>query len=569
MSGRKIGVYICYCGGNISDYVDVEKVRKAIEDEEGVTVAKTTMFACSDASQQEIKDDIIEKNLDGLVVASCSPKLHLYTFRAVASLAGLNPYQYIQVNLREQDSWAHTDDPEGATEKAIRLVRAGIEKAKLSKSLEPIILETVKKALVVGTGVAGLRAAISLADLGIHVFLIEREAEVGGWLGKFSNLYPHGRSGKEIIENLLNELKYRENITLFTEAELIEKTGSVGDFKAKIKTKGEEISLNVGAIIVATGFETYRPKEGEYGYGTEGVVTLSEFKEMIESANGKLLYKGREVRNIAYIYCVGSRQKPDIEGANLYCSRYCCNAAVHSSILVSEIDPSIHQFHLYRDIRTYGKFEVLYEEACRNGAVFIRFGDDDEPKVERSNRNFKLTAKDLLTGGEELEIDVDLVVLVTGMIPRENEKLIDVLKIPIGKDRFFNEIHPKLRPVETVIDGVFIAGACQGPKNSPESVISSLSAASKAAALVIKGYVALEPLIALVDVELCQWCGLCAEACSYSAIGKIKIDGKEIAEVNKALCKGCGGCIPVCPKDALDLEGYTDSQIKAIINALV
>ncbi len=570
MSGKRIGVYVCHCGGNISDYVDVEKVRRAVEGEEGVVVAKDTMFACSDAAQQEMIEDIKEKNLDGLVIASCSPKLHLFTFRGVAKRAGLNPYQYVQVNIREQDSWAHTDDPEGATEKAIRLVLAGIRKAKLSRALEPIRLDTVKKALVIGAGIAGLRAAIGLADLGIQVFLIEREQEVGGWVRKFKRMYPHEKSGAQIIiEELLEEVRRRENITLFTEAELVEKGGSVGDFDVKIRARGEEISLKVGTIIVATGFDTYKPKEGEYGYGLEGVVALPEFKEMVDSANGSLSYKGKEINNIVYIYCVGSRQGSAVENANAYCSRYCCNAAIHTSILASKVNPSIHQFHLYRDIRTYGKYELLYEEASKSGSVFLRFNEDEPPQVERTNGELKVKVKDMLTEGEEIEINPDLVVLVTGMVPPKNSGLIDVLKIPQGRDRFFNEIHPKLRPVETVIDGVFIAGACQGPKNSSEAVASALAAVSKSAALLLKGYLELDPLVASVNVERCRWCGLCAEACPYSAVEKVQFDGREVAQVNKALCKGCGACVPACPEDALDVEGYTDSQIKAMIDGLL
>jgi heterodisulfide reductase subunit A len=499
MKGRRIGVYICHCGGNISDHVDVEKVKEAVSKEEGVVVAKTTMFACSDSGQQEIIDDINEQNLDGIVVASCSPKLHLYTFRGVAARGGLNPYQYIQVNLREQDSWAHTDDPEGATEKGIRLVLAGVKKAKFSTSLEPIMINTKKSVLIIGAGIAGLRSAIFLADLGMDVFLIEKEVEPGGWVRKFKKLYPQEKSGEEIIKELLEEVGKRKNIDLFTEAELVEQTGYVGDFNLKIRTKQDEISLNVGAIIVATGFDMYKPQDGEYGYGAEGVVDLPQFKQMVEASDGRLTYNGKEVKNIAYIYCVGARQKPGVENANIYCSRYCCNAALHTSTLVSELDPSITQFHLYRDIRTYGKYELLYEEAAKKGAVFVRFNEDEPPEVGKSNGNLQVRVKDLLMAGKELQIEVDLVVLVTAMVPKQTEAIANILKIPIGRDRFFNEIHPKLRPVETVINGIFIAGACQFPRNSSEAVASSLAAASKSAALLLKGYTELEPSVATVN----------------------------------------------------------------------
>lgn len=337
----------------------------------------------------------------------------------------------------------------------------------------------------------------------------------------------------------------------------------------KIKAKGEEISLKVGSIIVATGFDAYKPREGEYGYGNDGVVTLPEFKQLVENSSGKLSFNGREVKNLAYIYCVGSRQASEAEIANLYCSRYCCNAALHTSILVSKVNPSINQFHLFRDIRSYRKYEFLYEEACKRGAIFLRFGEGEPPRVEPANGNLKVWVKDFLTGGMELELEVDLVVLVTGMIPNRAEALAKVLKTPLGRDKFLNEVHPKLRPVETVIDGVFIAGACQGPKNSSEAVASSLAAVSKSAALLLKGYLELDPLVATVEVDKCQWCGKCAEACPYSAIERTEIGGREVAQVNKALCKGCGGCVPVCPRNALDVEGYTDSQIRAMIDGFL
>ncbi len=570
MTGRKIGVYICYCGGNISDYVDVEKVKDAISRDDGVAIAKTTMFACSDAAQEEMIEDIKTNDLDGLVVASCSPKLHLFTFRAMAERAGLNPYQYVQVNLREQDSWAHQHDKERATEKGIRLVRAGIAKCTLTEPLSTMRIETAPRVLVIGAGVAGLRAALSLSDMGLSVYVIEREAEVGGWTEKFGPMYPNNRKGIDLIGMLYNDAKRRENITIFTSAELIEKGGSVGDFSVVVQVKRKEkISLNVGTIIVATGFDAYQPSQNEFGYGLQGVVALPDFKKLLDNSNGSLTYQGRTIKDIAYIYCVGSRQPQEMENPNLYCSRYCCTAAVHASLEVGKKDKSIHQFHLYRDMRTYGRYELLYNCALNNGSVFIKYADDDFPQVASAGDKVRITVKDQLTHGEEFEIDVDLLVLVTGMIPRENKKLVDILKLPIGTDGFFNEIHPKLRPVETVIDGVFIAGASQGPKTLSESVTSSMAAVSKSAALLMKGYVDLEPLIARIDPERCEWCDECTKACPYNAIEKVSTDGKEVARVIPSLCKGGGACVPLCPRDAIDIKGYTDVQITAMIDSLI
>lgn len=567
MSERRIGVYICYCGGNISDFVDCEHVRDTIENEEGVTVAKTTMFACSDAAQQEIIDDIREQKLDGMVVASCSPTLHLFTFRSVAERAGLNPYLYIQVNLREQCSWAHTNLPEQATEKAIYMVKAGIAKARLTQPLEKTRIDTVPRALVVGAGISGLRAALAISDLGISAFVVEKTDRIGGWIAGFGRMYPHNRLGSELIEDLSEEIKKRENIQIYTEADLVEKSGSVGNFDVKLKVKNEQVSLNVGSIIVTTGFTSYQPAEGEYAYGTGGVLTLPEFKELLDNCQGELVYQGKSVNDVTYIYCVGSREQPG-EKAHEYCSRYCCNAAIHASLIANDLSPGLNQFHLFRDIRTYGKYELLYEEARQKGAMFIKFDESAPPQVEKSNGRFQVQVKDILTYGEELEIESDLVVLVTAMEPRSNQALNDVLKLPVSLDGFFKEIHPKLRPVETVIDGVFIAGTAQAPRNSAESVASALAATSKTASLLKKGYVELEPLIAMVDKEACTWCDKCTEACPYPAIEKISHGEKEIAEINAALCKGCGCCVPVCPDNALEIKGYTDQQIRAMIDAM-
>jgi len=569
MSERRIGVYICYCGGNISDYVDCERIREAIKDEKDVAIAKTAMFTCSDAAQQEIVDDIQEEELDALVIASCSPTLHRFTFRGVAKRAGLNPYQYIQVNLREQCSWAHTDNLEYATEKAILMVKAGIAKARYTEPLEEIRIDTVGKVLVVGAGISGLRAALALSDLGLDVFLSEKTGSLGGWVAKFGRMYPHDRSGKDIIKSLVDEAKQRQNITVYTNAEIVEKQGCVGNFDVKLRIKNEgEIPLNVGSIIVCTGFESCEPANGEFAYGNEGVLTLPEFKELLDNCNGKLKYKGREVKSIAYIYCVGSREDASKKDARTYCSRYCCNAATHASLLAQDISPGVHQFHLYRDLRTYGKYELLYEKARKEGALFIKFNDEEPPQIEKDNGSFKLKVKDVLTAGEELELETELVVLVTGMVPRHNDALNDVLKLPVGLDGFFKEIHPKLRPVETVIDGISIAGTCQSPRNSSESVSSALAAVAKSASLLMKGYVELEPLIARLTKDTVAWDEEFVKVCPYSAIERVETDDREITEINQALCKGCGGCVPFCPDNTIEIRGYRDRQIKAMIKAM-
>ena len=573
MSGERISAFICHCGGNISDYVDEEKVRAAAEKESGVAVAKTFLFACSEAAQQEMTRILREEKLDGIVIASCSPKLHLTTFRAMAQRSGLNPYMYTQVNIREQCSWAHRHEREDATGKAIHLVRAGIARTRLGEPLTELRIETTPAALVVGAGVAGMRAALALSDIGMSVYLVERAAEVGGRVPLWGKMFPNDREGAEMIGTLLAAIRSREGIILFMDAEVVGKSGSVGDFSVTVRVRGvEEIPLHVGAIVVATGFDPYAPKAGEFGHGLPGVVTLPEFRELLAGAKGRLRHGDREVRNIVYVYCVGSRQAA-AEGTprpNLYCSRFCCTAAVHTALLANAADGGVNQYHLYRDMRTYGKSEILFEEAGRKGSVFVRFADDAPPVVERSNGELLVRVRDGLLGGEEIEIPADLVVLVTGMVPRENANLANVLKLPVDAGGFYNEIHPKLRPVETVIDGVFIAGAAQGPKTLAESVASSMAAVSKGAALLLKGYVDLSPLVAKVDAERCTWCGECGKTCPYDgAVEKVRRGDREVAYIHPALCKGCGGCVPVCPVEAIDLEGYTNAQVKAMIDALV
>ena len=565
---RRIGVYICHCGGNISDYVDVEKVREAFKDDPEVVVAETTMFACADGTQHEMIRDIQEKKLDGLVVASCSPKLHQITFRGVAKRADLNPYAYTQVNVREQASWAHTDDREGATEKAIGLVRAGVAKTKLSTPLEPLVVKTLPRTMVVGGGVAGLRAAIGLADIGLAVTIVERAPTLGGWVGQLGAMFPHDTKGHDQIAHLVAEIATRPSISILTDAELVSKSGSFGNYVTEVRVHGQDelVTTEVGTIVVATGFDSYEPEAGEFGYGIEGVLTLPDFMTLVDSSDGPLTYQGKRVKTIAYVYCVGNRQPA---GGNEYCSKFCCSATVHASIKVAARDSGVHQYHLHRDIRTYGKYELLYTESRERGSVYMRFPDDTPPTVARTaDGHVAVTVVDALTGSEELTIPSDLVVLVTGMVPRDNTGLTDLLKLPVGGDGFYNEIHPKLRPVETVVSGVMIAGACQGPKTASESVASGLAAVTQSAGILMKGFAELDPLVATVHTDACTGCAACVTTCPYDAISMIMCDGRDVATISAAVCKGCGGCAPVCTEDAIDLLGYTDAQMRASIEGL-
>jgi heterodisulfide reductase subunit A len=294
---------------------------------------------------------------------------------------------------------------------------------------------------------------------------------------------------------------------------------------------------------------------------------------MVDEADGPLTWHGRPVRGVAYVYCVGSRQ-PRGSGGNEYCSRFCCTATVHASLRVAELDPAVHQYHLVRDMRAYGAYELLYDRSRRGGAHYLGVADDQPPTVSGPGPDGRLTVtvRDQHAAGMELELPVDLVVLVTGAVPRENGDLIRTLKLPVGRDGFLNEIHPKLRPVETVVDGVNICGACQGPKTSAESVASGLAAVTQASAVLKRGHADLDPLVAVADPAACDGCGACLDVCPYRAITLTGRDGAgtgQVAVIDETACKGCGGCAPDCPVDAIDLRGYTDAQIRGMIDGLL
>lgn len=641
---ERIGIYVCHCGGNISDYVDVEAIAKMLHGEKGVVISKDVMFACSDSSQKDMINDIKEYKLDGMVVASCSPKLHLHTFGSVAERAGLNPSNYVQVNIREQCSWPHSDKPKEATVKAAGLIRAGINRVSHSESLDSIEITVKKAVLIVGAGVSGMKAAIDLAHLGNEVYLIEKDYFVGGHIAQAENLFMTGQKGKDIVTKLYNEIKSNNHIILFVGATIEKVSGSLGNFNIDIKIKPryinsktnlqtiqqamdecpvyvedkfnlglskrkaiyknypealpdipvvvadalknekgflqkytssldlnqeeEVLSLNTGAVLVTTGFDSYKPKEGEYGYkNIPNVVTLPEFNRMIELNPDKLIYNNKVVKKVAFIYCVGNRQT---KGENKYCSRQCCTATIYTSIRIKEKYDDITSYHLFRDIRTYGKHEILYKESSQLGDVYIRFDENDPPVVELQGQKAIIKVKDYLTSKMELELEADLVVLVTGMVARgDSHQISEKFKIPVGSDKFFHEIHPKLKPVETVIKGVYIGGACQGPKNVSESVQSSLAASAKIHALLKSGTVSLPPVIARINADACSWCGKCVEVCEYDAIKEIELDGKQIASVNKATCAGCGICAPVCPVNAIEIVQYTDLEIESMIDGFM
>jgi heterodisulfide reductase subunit A len=653
----RVGVYTCKCGGNIGDVVRCEAVAQALGQLEDVVVSRTDMSMCSDAGQALIEEDIKEKGVNRVVVGACAPSLHEQTFRGALARGGLNPYFYHHVGIREQDSWVHHDDPDGATEKAVRLMAAGVAKARLLDPLEPIRLEAQKHALVIGGGVAGLRAAWDIARRGIKVTLIERSPFLGGRMAQLETVFPSGGSARELLDELIENVVAHPDITIYTQAELVGVKGYVGDFTVQIRQQSRGISddiaeaaseacdvevpdefnyglsnrkviyrtydgcfpptpavdwdnysdgcvrldgrvlhlenkpktfeLEVGAVVVATGFRPYEPHHGEYGYGLfPEVMTLPKFIRLLalNSEGQELAWREHPVRNIALIHCVGSRQldglnEPQTDGrVNDYCSRVCCTAALHVASDLRERFPEINLFDIYEDIRTYGRgHEQYYTLSSQNMVRFLRFHDDELPVVTAAppedDYPLIVRVKDYLTWGEEMEVPVDLVVLAVGMMPNPIEDITRLLKIAPGTDRFLLEVHPKLRPVETAVPGVLLAGTAQGPMNIQESCAAASAAASKVAVLLSQGQVELEPFVARVNPERCNGSGQCLDVCQYEdaiTLETFSVNGStaQRAVVTPANCAGCGSCVSACPNQAIDLQGWTLEQYEAMVDAL-
>jgi heterodisulfide reductase subunit A len=576
----RVGVYVCHCGGNISDVVDVERVTEAAGKLGDVVVARHEMFMCSDPGQKLIADDIQKEGLDRVVVGACSPTLHEQTFRCTLRRAGLNSFLYEHANLREQVSWCHHNDHEGATRKASRLVAAAVAKARHLVALKPVIVKADRSVAVIGGGIAGLRTALELARGGFQVHVVERASEPGGKLLRPGHLYPSGERAADVVEKVLREVSSHRSITVHAEAEVIARAGYLGNFRLTLRAKeGRTQELRVGAVVLATGFEDYRPAQGEFGWGlSDRVITLPELTARLDPkgpTGGKLTVDGAPVKRMAFIHCVGSRQQEGVhtppEGGRLHqhCSRVCCTAALWAATEVRTRFPEIDVFDAYQDIRTYGRGqEDIHEAAARSGVVFLRYADDSPPKVTIGpDGALTVEVVDTLSFGEKLAVPAELVVLVTGMVPRDISSLIDMFKLPRSADGFLQEVHPKLRPVESRVDGVFITGTCQAPMDAGETMAAAAAAASKAAALLNTGEISLSPFVATIDPSLCDGCGDCVKECAHVNALTLR-EGAKVPEVNTAICKGCGMCVAVCPRAALAVHGWELKQFEAMVDII-
>ncbi|MGW8186661.1 MAG: CoB--CoM heterodisulfide reductase iron-sulfur subunit A family protein, partial [Desulfobacterales bacterium] len=471
---KKVGVYICHCGGNISDHVDVRQLAENIKNIPGVAVTHTNMFMCSDPGQEMIQKDIEDGRINRVVVASCAPSLHESTFRSAIKRAALNPYLYEHANIREQVSWVHHG--ESATSKATRLVSAAVAKARNLEALEPIRVEARQHVTVIGAGVAGMRAALDLSGCGVAVALVEKSPFLGGQAAQLTELVPTGEKAADVVTHLATVVVKDPQISVITNAEIVQMEGYVGNFKATIRqqpptstddvsrtmsgkyqpfagflpdiTPGDsrDIQLETGVIVLATGFKTYSPHSGEYGYGENPeVIALPQLiREMaLVQNNGRVLQvNGRAIRRVAFIHCVGSRQipgihEPDENGeVNEYCSRTCCSATLQAALQIRRSFPETHVLDYYRDIRTYGRGqEEIYEQTSAGNVLFFRFEADTPPLVEKADGSgypLKITVKDVLTFGESVTAEVDLVVLSVGMVPTPINNLVEMMKLPVG-----------------------------------------------------------------------------------------------------------------------------------------
>ncbi|MGQ9587963.1 MAG: CoB--CoM heterodisulfide reductase iron-sulfur subunit A family protein [Thermoplasmata archaeon] len=601
----RIGVFVCHCGTNIGGFVDVPSVAEYAKTLPDVVYATDNLYTCAEDGLNAIREAIREHSLNRVIVASCTPRTHAPLFQATCESAGLNKYLFTFVNIREQCSWVHMKEKDRATKKARDLIRMGVARARLLEPQEEAKVDVTAAAVVIGGGVSGMTAALSLADMGFPVHLIEKENELGGFVRNLNNLYVTEKSATETIRPLIEKVRAHKNIKLYMNSTLKAAKGFIGNYDIVIGTKGaEDTEVKVGTIIVATGALEFIP-EGLYGYNQyPNVVTLTEFEILCKK---KTLPK---LRNVAFIQCVGSRGQ-----VKSYCSRICCNVAIKNAINIVDnyenmlglmekegtvvekipveqkapeeilerrrrrrgrergeegeaeevkLGPSekIEVTVFNRDVMAYGvEHELTYNNAREKRIKFVRYTPENAPKVFMEG-NQLMVAYFHETLRLERTMPVDMVILSTPLVAQPDAgELSQILKVPLGQEGFFLEAHVKLRPVDFATDGIYVCGTCRGPSDITECVTQAAAAASRAAIPLSKGYVLAEAIASEVNTDLCVGCGICAALCPYSAITVERGPKGLKAEVIKAACKGCGACGAGCPEKAITMLHYTDEQL--------
>ncbi len=573
MQELKIGVYICNCGSNIAHTVDVEAVREDATTLPGVVVARSYRYMCSNPGQEMLVKDIQEHGLNRVVVAACSPRMHERTFRHACRAAGLNPYLCEMANIREQCSWVHTDKIL-ATAKAKSLTRAAVARVAHHQPLDGLTADMCPSTLVVGGGIAGLTAALELAEGGHQVFLVEKEKHLGGNLARVDLTAPHLDSARDLLTERVVRVSQHPKISVWLGSQLKSLSGFVGNYAAAIDipnggTTPERKQIEIGNVVVATGYKEFdAARLTHYGYGKlPNVITSFDFERMVKS--GRIEMKdGRLPQYATIIHCVGSRS-PAFHG---YCSRVCCMTALKYAQELKSAVPSCYVADVYIDMHAFGKgCEDFYKKTSDAKTMFLMFDKGEHPVIRKAapgdDCDMVIEVNERLSG-ERIEVPADLVILMVGMEARADAgEMARLVNISQDKDGWFIESHPKLDPVATTTDGVYIAGTCAAPKDIPDTVAQARAAAARILGKIAKGKIEIDGVFAEVDDQRCSGCRVCNELCPYSAI-EFNADKKR-SSVVAAVCKACGACVASCPSGAITGRHFTDAQIYAQIEGVL
>ncbi len=560
----RIGVFICHCGTNIGGIVDVPAVAAYAGTLPHVVHSERNLYTCAEDGVASIKQRIKEHALNRVIVASCTPRTHAPLFMATCAEAGLNPYLFEFVNIRDQCSWIHMQEKEKATQKAKDLVRMGVAKAVLLQPLERIETPMEPKAMVIGGGVAGMTAASTIANSGYEVYLVEKEEVLGGMLRHLNRLY-HSDRDPSVVDELARSVESNKRVHVIKGAKVKRVDGYVGSFEVSVAPLkgGPDIDFRVGTIIVATGAVELKPK-GLYGYGTlPNVVTELDLEGMMRRNELP------DIQSAFFIMCAGSRGQADLT----YCSRVCCMTSLKNAVVIKERFPKALVTVLFRDVETYGiAYEELNARARKIGIRFVKYSLAHIPKVESAPDGKALVGFHDELFGRESQRTADLVVLSTPLVNHpDGMELAKMLRVPLGPERFFFEAHVKLRPVDFATDGIFICGTAKGPTNIGECVEQALGAASRAAIPLAKGQVRVEAITSKVNPDTCRGCGRCEESCDYHAVSLVPVNDafgeRMVAKVNEGLCKGCGKCASLCCNRSISLRHFTTPQIMAMVEA--